>query len=104
MIYAVRGARTVCCGVLRGVNAHLDGMKETVAGGRRECQTVFMPDDLRDLRIDGVEFFCVHGKISAPARSFGHPLQELVRLFELLRGLRGICRGNFLLSGGRRIS
>src|SRR3989442_8164473 len=104
MIYAVKGARSVCGGFLRGVNANLDGMKEAVTRGRRECQTVFMPDDLRDLRIDGVEFSCVHGEIGAPARSFGHPLQEFVRLFELLRGLRGICRGSFLLASGRRIS
>src|SRR6266571_5209740 len=103
MIHAVRGARTVCCGVLRGVNANLDGMKEAVASGRRKCQTVFMADDLRDLRINGVEFFRVHGEVSAPARSFGHPLQELVRRFELLRGWRGVWRGNWLLSGGLRI-
>ncbi len=57
MIHAVRETRSVCGGFLRGFNAHLDGMKEAVAGGRHECQTVFMADDLRDLRINGVEFF-----------------------------------------------
>src|SRR6266568_1582809 len=104
MIHAVRGTRSVCGGFLRGVNAHLDGMKEAVASGRRECQTVFMAHDLRDLRINGVEFSCVRREISAPARSFGYLLQEMIRLFELLLGLRGICRGNFLFASGRRIS
>ncbi len=104
MIHPVRGGRIFCGWVLRGVNANLDGMREAIANGRRKRQAVFMTDELRNLRIDGVEFFGVPGEISASARSFGHPLQNLIGLLELLRDLRGICRGNFFLAGGRRIS
>ena len=63
-----------------------------------------MPDELRDLFINGVEFFGIPGEIGAPARCFGHALQELVRLLELLRDLRGVRRGTFFLADGRRIS
>src|SRR6266852_8466582 len=68
---------------LWSVYADLDGVDEAVANGRRERQAVFMADELRDLGVRGIEFFCVRGKVGAAASRFRHPFQEFAGLFEL---------------------
>src|SRR5439155_14382604 len=104
VIHVTRRARSVCRELLRSLHAHLDRVNQAVADSWRKRQAVFMPHKLRNFRVSLVKFFGIPGEIRAPACSLGHPLQELVRLFELLFSLRGAWDGRFLLAGGWRIS
>ena len=103
VIDTIRGDGNVWRWSLRGINADFDGVDEAVANGRCERQAVLVTDDLRDLRVYRVELLCVRGEISPPSGSFGESFQEQIGLFELLRGLAGVCCARFLFARGLRI-
>src|SRR6266446_9397760 len=59
---------------LRSANAHLDGVDAAISRWRRERQTVFVTDELRDLGVRGMEFLFGRGEIGAATCGFSHAL------------------------------
>jgi len=92
---------------LRALHANLNGVNETIADGWRERQACIHAALVAQFSaINLFEFFGVPGENTrAPPRSFAHPLQKLISLFETAAQFAwDLARDVFLLPGEWRTS
>ncbi len=74
MVDTMRRHRSVHRWRRRSIHANFDGVHQAIANGRRERQTVFVPDEFRDFCIHGIEIVFVRWEIRAPAGTLSHLL------------------------------
>src|ERR1700674_709827 len=96
MIHAIVGYRWIRRN--SGADVHADRMNLSVTQYRRECQAIFVTNELRDLRIHCGELFRASRKIGTAAGGSRNSLQQTIRFIKLRRSRSSMIQRGFLFS------